>query len=188
MLLGKTIAVTVPAYNEESQIGMVIETMPDYVDRIVIVNDGSKDKTSEVVKKYIANDKKPLIEIRPKHLSLEANIYNRADLVLQELRESEEKLYPKHQIENDNHTDRIVLINQDNSGVGSAIAMGYKWCRDHEIECTAVMAGDGQMDPDELMSIVLPVIEDGGGGLCKRKSFVSSGGKNDCAADSIFWK
>lgn len=162
MLLGKTIAVTVPAYNEESQIGMVIETMPDYVDRIVIVNDGSKDKTSEVVKKYIANDKKPLIEIRPKHLSLEANIYNRADLVLQELRESEEKLYPKHQIENDNHTDRIVLINQDNSGVGSAIAMGYKWCRDHEIECTAVMAGDGQMDPDELMSIVLPVIEDGG--------------------------
>ena len=39
MLKGKTIAVVVPSYNEEKQIGMVIESMPDYVDRIIIVND-----------------------------------------------------------------------------------------------------------------------------------------------------
>lgn len=57
---------------------------------------------------------------------------------------------------------RIILINQlKNSGVGAAIARGYKWCKDHGIECTAVMAGDGQMDPDELESICKPVIEEG---------------------------
>ncbi|MEA3448968.1 MAG: glycosyltransferase family 2 protein, partial [Bacteroidota bacterium] len=41
MIKNKTIAVVVPAYNEEKQIEMVIETMPDFVDRIVIVNDKS---------------------------------------------------------------------------------------------------------------------------------------------------
>ena len=49
----------------------------------------------------------------------------------------------------------------ENGGVGAAIASGYKWCKDHDIDCTAVMAGDGQMDPNELMSICLPVIEEG---------------------------
>jgi len=47
-------------------------------------------------------------------------------------------------------TDRIIQINLlTNSGVGAAIARGYKWCKDYGIDCTAVMAGDGQMEPDE---------------------------------------
>jgi len=53
MLNNKTVAVVVPAYNEEKQIGQVIETMPDFVDRIIVVNDCSTDKTEEVVKQYI---------------------------------------------------------------------------------------------------------------------------------------
>lgn len=161
MLSGKTIAVTVPAYNEESQIGMVIETMPDFVDRIVIVNDGSKDNTIDVVKKYIESDNAEKIVIKKHVVELEENIYNRADIALQELRLAEEDKYPKHEIFNDNETDRIVLINEENSGVGSAIAVGYKWCRDHAIDCTAVMAGDGQMDPSELKSIVWQVVDQG---------------------------
>ena len=161
MLLGKTVAVTVPAYNEENQIGMVIETMPDFVDRIVIVNDGSKDRTADVVKKYIAEDRSETITIGSDKGELEPNIYNRADIVLKKLRQQEESKYSAHEIYNDNDKDRIVLITEENSGVGSAIAMGYKWCRDHKIDCTAVMAVDGQMDPDELESIVRPVIERG---------------------------
>jgi glycosyltransferase involved in cell wall biosynthesis len=35
MLNKKTIAVVVPAYNEEKQIKMVLESMPDFVDRIL---------------------------------------------------------------------------------------------------------------------------------------------------------
>lgn len=162
MLCGKMVAVTVPAYNEEEQIGMVIETMPDFVDRIVIVNDGSKDNTAEVVKRYIADAKKAGgVQIQLDEAELEPNLYNRADIVLHELRKQEEAKYPSHEIYNDNDYDRIVLITQKNSGVGAAIAVGYKWCRDHLIDCTAVMAGDGQMDPDELQSIVRPVIERG---------------------------
>ncbi len=157
MIQGKTIAVTVPAYNEEKQIGMVIETMPDFVDRIVVVNDGSSDSTAEVVKKYIG--KPGSVQIRKPEYPEEESIYNRADAVIAELRKNEEHLYPQHEIYNDN--DRVVLINETNSGVGSAIATGYKWCRDHAIDCTAVMAGDGQMDPAELLSIVNPVINEG---------------------------
>jgi len=45
MLSNKSIAVVIPAYNEESQIHLVIESMPDFVDRIIIVSDKSKDNT-----------------------------------------------------------------------------------------------------------------------------------------------
>jgi len=63
MIKDKTVAVVVPAYNEETQIGMVIETMPDFVDRIIIIDDLSKDKTVEIVNQYkISNDRIELIE------------------------------------------------------------------------------------------------------------------------------
>jgi glycosyltransferase involved in cell wall biosynthesis len=50
MYRGATIAAVVPAYKEEKMIGTVIETMPDFVDHIVIVDDQSPDATSEVVR------------------------------------------------------------------------------------------------------------------------------------------
>lgn len=158
MLNEKTIAVVVPAYNEETQIKMVIDTMPDFVDRIVIVNDGSKDKTADVVLKCIEEDKTEVVTINKPVFDMEETIYNRADIVLNEVRQKEEAFFPSHEVVNDGTNCRIVLINEVNSGVGAAIATGYKWCRDFKIDCTAVMAGDGQMDPDELLSIVSPVI------------------------------
>ena len=48
----KTIAVVVPAYNEEKFIGRVISTMPTYVDKIIVVDDGSGDRTSEIAKSF----------------------------------------------------------------------------------------------------------------------------------------
>lgn len=59
----KSICVVVPAYNEETQIGYVIETMPDLVDRLVIVDDNSRDNTVSVVKSYIEQNK-PITLIR----------------------------------------------------------------------------------------------------------------------------
>jgi len=59
----KTIAVVVPAYNEEKLIGKVIETTPDYVDYLVIVDDLSKDKTVEIVKKYIQKSERKIVLI-----------------------------------------------------------------------------------------------------------------------------
>ena len=53
MLNNKTVAVVVPCYNEETQIISVLESMPDFVDRIVVVDDRSTDNTFNVVKQFI---------------------------------------------------------------------------------------------------------------------------------------
>jgi len=165
MLNNKTIAVVVPAYNEEKQIGRVIETMPDFVDRIIVVNDKSKDKTAEKVISFI-NSKKH----NPKKIAIcsilndiKKTTYNYADQVVQQNNIKEIKYYiPSEVINTDEENDRIILINNSkNGGVGAATARGYKWAKDHGIDCTATMGGDGQMDPDELISICKPVVYEG---------------------------
>ena len=52
------LTIIVPAYNEQKQIGKVIETMPEYVDQVFIVDDASKDKTVETIKSYQKKRKK----------------------------------------------------------------------------------------------------------------------------------
>lgn len=49
MYKGAIVAAVVPAYNEALMITQVIDTMPEYVDHIVIVDDHSPDNTSEIV-------------------------------------------------------------------------------------------------------------------------------------------
>ncbi len=49
MYAEKKIVVVVPAYNEEMLIHRVIETMPGYVDKILVVDDCSKDDTWAVL-------------------------------------------------------------------------------------------------------------------------------------------
>jgi glycosyltransferase involved in cell wall biosynthesis len=162
MLKNKTIAVVVPAYNEEKQIGMVIETMPDFVDRIVVVNDCSKDKTADVVKSFWDTEHNKGTMINNVLAEKIEGFYERANRALQKQAQNELEHFAPASIENKNpENERIILINQDkNAGVGAAITRGYKWCKDHGIDCTAVMAGDGQMDPAELESICTPVVED----------------------------
>jgi len=110
MYKDKSICIVVPAYNEEKQIGKVIETMPKYVDQVFIIDDASKDKTVETVKRYQKKRK------------------------------------------------NIKLIEHEvNQGVGGAIATGYKEARDNDIDVTAIMAGDAQMDPEDLKNIIEPV-------------------------------
>ncbi|OFX56506.1 MAG: glycosyl transferase family 2 [Bacteroidetes bacterium GWA2_30_7] len=160
MINNKTIAVVVPTYNEEIQIKYVIESMPDFVDRIIIVNDCSTDNTEIVVKNYIdSNNISPIVikDIYDKQIK---NKYNKAEMVLQnQLKNELSKFIPSEICNKEPNNNRIILINHlKNGGVGASIACGYKWCKDHDIDCTAVMAGDGQMDPDELKSICLPVI------------------------------
>ena len=60
MYKGARIAAVVPAYREELMIARVIETMPDYVDDIVIVDDCSPDDTSGAVRR-VADERVTLI-------------------------------------------------------------------------------------------------------------------------------
>lgn len=50
MYRDRRIGVVVPAYNEETQIARVVDTMPVFVDDLIIVNDCSRDRTAEVVR------------------------------------------------------------------------------------------------------------------------------------------
>src|SRR5215211_3818152 len=50
MLEGKTVAVVVPAYNEEPLIETTVSGIPDFVDRVIVVDDASRDGTGERVR------------------------------------------------------------------------------------------------------------------------------------------
>jgi glycosyltransferase involved in cell wall biosynthesis len=114
MFEGKTVAAVVPCYNEETQIAGVLETMPDFVDLVLVVDDASRDGTAAVVERHIDGGASGEREV-------------------------------------------VLLRHERNRGVGAAICTGYAEARRRRIDLTAVMAGDGQMDPDQLDALVGPV-------------------------------
>jgi len=113
MLDGKMIAVSVPAYKEELYIREVIDTMPDFVDTIVIVNDGSPDRTGEIIDDAALSDPR----VHPVH----------------------------HEI---------------NQGLGQSLIDGYLEAKKLGADVVAVMAGDGQMAPHDLESVVRPIVKE----------------------------
>jgi glycosyltransferase involved in cell wall biosynthesis len=52
MLEGKTVAVVVPAHDEETLIGTTLGGIPAFVDRVIVVDDGSSDATAERARSF----------------------------------------------------------------------------------------------------------------------------------------
>ena len=50
MYKGQRITAVLPAYNEARHIGQVIKTLPEFIDHIIVVDDCSKDDTSEAAR------------------------------------------------------------------------------------------------------------------------------------------
>lgn len=111
MFQGRRVGVVVPAWNEARLIGRVIETMPSFVDHIVVVDDASTDGTSEVA---VAADRRGVVD---------------------------------------------VLRQPANAGVGQALIDGHRRAQALGCDVIAVMAGDAQMAPDDLASVIGPVVE-----------------------------
>ncbi|MEZ4361353.1 MAG: glycosyltransferase family 2 protein [Kofleriaceae bacterium] len=107
------VAVVIPAYNEARAIAATIASVPAFVDTVIVVDDASRDETSERARAAAANDPR-----------------------------------------------RVELIRHaENRGVGAAITTGYRAAFARECAVVAVMAGDGQMDPDDLPRLLDPVID-----------------------------
>jgi glycosyltransferase involved in cell wall biosynthesis len=100
------VSVVIPAFNEAGKITRTVESVPDFVDHIVVIDDASADETA---------GKTPLSE--------------RVELVRHEM----------------------------NRGVGGAIATGYRRALSAGCDVAVVMAGDGQMDPQDLPSLLAPI-------------------------------
>lgn len=108
----RVIGVVIPAFNEELLIGETLKSIPEYVDRIYVIDDCSRDRTAEIAKEF-----------------------EKAD-------------------------SRITCIShKKNSGVGAAIITGYKKAIEDRSDIIAVMAGDNQMDPKNLPSLLDPIVE-----------------------------
>lgn len=111
MFGGKKIAVIVPAYNEEKLIRETLSTIPAFVDCVVVINDGSSDKTLDIILSVQKNDR------------------------------------------------RIILVNHEkNLGLGKSLSDGYAESLKQKMDATAVMAGDGQMDPKDLGLVLYPIV------------------------------
>jgi glycosyltransferase involved in cell wall biosynthesis len=107
---GRTVAVVVPAYNEEALVGSTVSGIPAFVDRIIVVDDGSKDETA---------------------------------------------------VRAQNADERVEVIpHERNQGVGAAIVTGYRRAIAVGVDVTCVMAADGQMDPDDLETLVRAIASD----------------------------
>jgi len=110
MYKNKLVAIVIPSYNEAKNIASVISGIPKFVDHIVVVDDASKDNTSEVVRN-LSNDNKRL----------------------------------------------VLLQNSKNLGCGGALATGYKWAIENNIDIAVRMDGDGQMDANDIERLVVPI-------------------------------
>ncbi|WP_227354036.1 glycosyltransferase family 2 protein [Haladaptatus salinisoli] len=127
MYEGNTVAVVVPAYNEEGFVGRVIDTVPNFVDRVYAVDDCSTDGTWEEIREH-AEQAAPVADGG----AVATEAFDR----------------------------RVVPIrHSENRGVGAAIKTGYRRACEDGIDVTAVMAGDGQMDPEMLSRIIQPVVD-----------------------------
>jgi glycosyltransferase involved in cell wall biosynthesis len=134
MYHGKTVGVVIPAYNERDHIGRVIDTLPKYVDRAYVINDGSTDDTWEVVQR---------------HARRRNQLQPTSDTVATDGGLQLEQWF----------SDVVVPINHaQNAGVGAAIKTGYRHALEDGVDVTVVVGGDGQMRPDDIQRLITPIV------------------------------
>ena len=131
MYRNRTVGVVVPAYNEAGFVGTVISTVPEFVDRVYVVDDGSTDGTWAEITECAA-------------------ALNGA-----------ERTAAAASTDGGVSTDgRVVAVRHaENRGVGGAITTGYRLAAEDGMDVVAVMNADEQMDPAFLDRLLDPIVE-----------------------------
>ena len=162
---GTSVAVVVPAYNEEAHVGSVLESVPDWVDRIYAVDDCSTDGTWGEIRRVARtlNDRDPGISIpvaerrdsrRPLRAGAGADDGAVSNGMESEVSNGMERLVRDGGLER-----RVVPIRHErNQGVGGAMKTGYRRARADGFDVAASMDGDGQMDPAFLPDLIDPIV------------------------------
>ena len=140
-----SIGVVVPAYNEAGHIGDVIRSMPDYVDRIYLVDDASTDDTWKEALSAARDGVDATVEAAAETRSPVAS-----DGGTDALRERAE-VHPE--------VGRLLPIrHHENLGAGGAIKTGYIAALRDGIDITVTIDGDGQMDPGYIPKLLDPIV------------------------------
>ena len=135
-----TVGVVVPAHNEQGLVGTVIDTMPEFVDRIYVIDDRSDDGTWAEIQASAA-------KINDTSQVRTTTVGEATDgTVISDGGGAGSGLV-------------VPIRHEVNKGVGGAIKTGYLRARADGIDVTAVMAGDGQMDPGQLHRLIDPIVE-----------------------------
>ncbi|EMA09829.1 Glycosyl transferase family 2 [Haloarcula vallismortis] len=144
MYNGTIIGVVVPAYNEEGFISGVIDSLPEYVDQVFVIDDCSTDGTWTEIKEYVDTEVKQAGVTDDS--AGEIVVADGAGTTISESQTFLDK--------------RIVPVrHQTNGGRGAAIQTGYELALMSGMDAIAVLDGDGQMDPNILDEILDPVVE-----------------------------
>ncbi len=141
-----TVGVVIPAYNEEGFIGDIIREMPDYVDRMFVVDDCSTDGTWDEV---LAAAREDRMHFAPGDVAEEGRI------AVTDGGGSLARRAVRHDM-----IGRVVPIQHEkNRGAGGAIKTGYLAARDDDMDVTATVDGDGQMDLSQMTKLLDPIVE-----------------------------
>ena len=140
-----SIGVVVPAYNEAGHIGDVIRTMPSYVDRIYLVDDGSTDDTWAEALSAARED-----PVASAERIDDGRVPALSDGGTDALSKRAE-VHPQ--------VGKLVPIkHRENMGAGGAIKTGYMAALRDEIDVTVTIDGDGQMDPEQMPKLLDPIV------------------------------
>ncbi|WP_340097689.1 glycosyltransferase family 2 protein [Salinibaculum salinum] len=152
MYQGKSIGAVIVAHNEAGLVGGVIETLPEFVDRAYVVDDGSTDGTWDEIQTHAQRVNERRADIGRTAETRQPT--ERGDDE-QQTADDDQRELPRR----DGGIEQSVvpIRHETNTGVGGAIKTGYRRAYEDGIDVTVVMAGDGQMDPDECHRIVDPV-------------------------------
>ncbi|KAA9404351.1 glycosyltransferase family 2 protein [Haloarcula sp. CBA1131] len=144
MYKGSTVGVVVPAHNEEGFIGEVVDSLPEYVDQVFVIDDCSTDGTWTEIKEYVDTEVKPASVTGDS--AQQIVVADGAGTMVSESQTFLDK--------------RIVPVrHQTNGGRGAAVQTGYELALMSGMDTVAVLDGDGQMDPNILDEILDPVVE-----------------------------